>query len=131
MHMTTNQSQDLERIISEYATREKRLANSNLYSRSNSATAFMVEQRQREEQLLFRDVNIGSLANKRILEVGCGGGGVLQHYLQCGAVQINLFGVDIIFERVGKYHHWILPACRFLRSVAARFNHVFGLCSRC
>lgn len=103
--MKTKQSEDLERMISEYAAREKRLANSNHYSRSNSANAFMVEQRQCEEQSLFRDVNIGSLAKKRVLEVGCGGGGVLQHYLQYGAVQKNLFGIDIILERVQHARH--------------------------
>lgn len=45
------------------------------------------------------------LSNLHILEMGCGGGGVLTEYLGFGASPENLHGVDLLFERLLHAHH--------------------------
>jgi SAM-dependent methyltransferase len=41
-----------------------------------------------------------SLAHRRILEVGCGAGHVLLEFLAYGAHPVNLYGVDLLLDRI-------------------------------
>lgn len=43
-----------------------------------------------------------SLIGKRILEVGCGGGDVLSFFLNDGVSPENLYGIDLLSERIKK-----------------------------
>ena len=38
--------------------------------------------------------------------MGCGSGGVLSEYLAIGAASCNLFGVDLLPDRLSQAHHW-------------------------
>jgi SAM-dependent methyltransferase len=38
--------------------------------------------------------------------MGCGSGGVLGEYLAFGAATCNLFGVDLLPDRLSQAHHW-------------------------
>ena len=92
---------DLERLRREYASREQRLAGSDIYSPLNRSYLFAVQQRQLHTVALLRSLGITSLATKRILELGCGKGGVLLEYLSLGALPEKLFGVDLLLDRIG------------------------------
>ncbi|MBN1564064.1 MAG: class I SAM-dependent methyltransferase [Anaerolineae bacterium] len=94
-------SHDLKTFLQdEYAHREERLSGSDLYSVFNPAYLYMVQQRQRQELALLRRHDIDHLKDKRILEVGCGRGGILSSLVSFGARQHLLHGVDLIHDRV-------------------------------
>ena len=91
---------DLSRLRAEYADRKKRFTNSDVYSWFNAANLFTVQQRQRAILSSLKRAGITDLENLRILEMGCGGGGVLTEFLNFGARPQNLFGVDILRDRL-------------------------------
>lgn len=96
---------DLQRMQSEYEARKTRLAHSNIYSAFNTAGLYLKLQREREILKLLHDTGTDSLKTHKILEVGCGAGGVLIEFLNFGARQHNLYGVDLIPERVREAHN--------------------------
>ena len=91
---------DLTRLRREYAAREERLAASDLYSPFNPAYLFAIQQRQRNMLRLLKQAGILSVKQKRILEIGCGSGGVLQEFLGFGAEAAHLHGIDLLHARL-------------------------------
>lgn len=57
---------------------------------------------------LLRQLGFYPLDGYRILELGCGEGGVLREFLSFGAQPANLHGVDLIANRVHRAHA-VLP----------------------
>lgn len=103
---------DLSRLRKEYADRDSRLAGSDIYSPFNPANLFALQQRQRDVINMLRQNKFEFLANKKILEVGCGGGGVMAEFLSLGASPTQLFGVDLLFGWLG-HAHQRLPSSIF------------------
>ncbi|MBI3162046.1 MAG: class I SAM-dependent methyltransferase [Chloroflexi bacterium] len=95
-----SQPDDISRLRAEYEDRKKRFANSDVYSSFNVANLFAIQQRQRDILASLKRAGVTGLADKRILEMGCGGGGVLAEFLTYGARPQNLFGVDILRDRL-------------------------------
>ena len=93
---------DLERLRAEYARREIHPSIQDLYSVFNLAYLFMLQDRQRETLRILQRHKISRLDNLNILEVGCGGGGVLFEFLSWGASLQKLHGVDLLFNRLQK-----------------------------
>jgi ubiquinone/menaquinone biosynthesis C-methylase UbiE len=93
-------SPELERIRSEYADREDRLAEKELYSRNNPAHRFMLQSRKRAVLKILQDAGFSTLEKLNILEVGCGRGGVLQEVLSNGANIECLHGTDLLLNRL-------------------------------
>ncbi len=91
---------DLERLRTEYADRERRFADSDRYSLSNPANLFLVQQRQRAVLAMLRRHGFHPLQGRRVLELGCGEGGVLLEFLLFGARPGRLHGTDLLCERV-------------------------------
>jgi ubiquinone/menaquinone biosynthesis C-methylase UbiE len=94
------QPDDLSRLRAEYEDRKIRFANSDVYSWFNTANLFTIQQRQRDILRSLKHAGVADLADRRILEMGCGGGGVLAEFLMLGARPQNLFGVDILSDRL-------------------------------
>ncbi len=103
---------DITRLRNEYEHRKHRFAESDLYSLFNRANLFIVQQRQREVLAVLKRNGITDLSNLRILDMGCGAGGVLTEHLGFGASPENLMGVDLLFDRLLHAHH-ILPSSGF------------------
>ena len=93
---------DLDRLRAEYLRREQRFAGQDIYTLFNLANLFIVQQRQRAVLALLRREGFYPLAKRRILEVGCGAGGVLHEFLSFGADPQYLYGVDLLDWRVTK-----------------------------
>ena len=91
---------DLQRLRLEYAERSARLAGDERYSYFNPAYVFTIQQRQRSVLAALKKSGLTSLADKRVLEIGCGGGGVLLELLSFGATAGNLHGTDLIEARL-------------------------------
>jgi ubiquinone/menaquinone biosynthesis C-methylase UbiE len=71
-----------------------------LYSPFNLAHLFIIQQRQRTTLQLLQRQGISSLAGRRILELGCGRGGVLLEYLGYDANAASLVGIDLLPDRL-------------------------------
>lgn len=85
-----------------YDAREQRLAGSDLYSLSNPAYLFTIQQRQRDVMKLLKQEGMLPLADKDILELGCGAGGVLLELLAAGASPSRLHGTDLLATRINQ-----------------------------
>lgn len=96
---------DLERLKAEYAAREQRLAGSRLYHVFNPSALFAVQERQRASVGLLTEAGIQGLQDLRILEVGCGSGGVLAEHLMLGATATRAHGIDLLRSRLDLAHH--------------------------
>lgn len=91
-----------------YAAREQRLTGSDMYSLSNPAYLFTIQQRQRDVMKLLKREGMLPLADKDILELGCGNGGVLMELLAGGANPRRLHGTDLLAGRIDQTHQ-LLP----------------------
>lgn len=49
---------------------------------------------------LLRKHDLNSLQQLKLVEIGCGSGGVLAEYFSLGASLDNLFGIDLLFDRI-------------------------------
>jgi len=103
---------DLSRLRNEYEDRKNRYPDSDLYSWFNLARLFDMQYRQRAVLSFFKKNGFTDLSELRILEMGCGGGGVLSDYFAIGASQQNLFGIDLLGDRL-KTAHRRLPMSNF------------------
>jgi len=122
---------DLNRLRLEYAKREHRLSGSDIYSLFNMANMCTIQQRQRDVLALLRRQGFYPLDAKRLLEIGCGRGGVLLEYLSYGANPGYLYGIDLLPNLVLQAHA-ILPqlalACsdgQYLPFPAQSFDLIF------
>ena len=109
---------DHARLRTEYADRARRLANSDVYSCFNPANLFALQGRQREVLGTLKRYGITDLSKTRLLEMGCGGGGVLAEFLTFGASPENLYGVDLLLDRLGQAHQ-TLPGSHFANADGA------------
>jgi SAM-dependent methyltransferase len=111
-----NQSADeLARIREEYSDRARRFAGQDVYAPHNPAELFLIQQRTRISLKLLDRAGMLPLKDQRILEVGCGTGGVLANYLALGADPAKLHGTDLLPDRLAaaqyKLPHLPLACC--------------------
>jgi ubiquinone/menaquinone biosynthesis C-methylase UbiE len=71
-----------------------------MYSLFNPANLFIIQQRQRELIAVLKNHAPKEMSSLKILEMGCGAGGVLTEFLSFGAIPGNLFGADLLSERL-------------------------------
>lgn len=88
-----------EQLIAYYLERKKSISPS-LYSYFNPGNLFIIQSRERVLLKMLRQEGITQLADLRILEVGCGGAGELRKFVNYGALPENLYGIDLVPERV-------------------------------
>ena len=93
-------SNDIDRLRTVYKAKRIRNPNDNRYSLSNPSYLFSVQQRQRFTVKLLRRYYGKPLEFSKILEIGCGSGGVLGEYHQLGATPQYLTGIDLLFDRL-------------------------------
>lgn len=112
--LKSSSTDDLNRLRQEYDDRKRRLAGSDRYSLFNLADLFAIQQRQRDVAKLLRR-HFTTLKDRRILEIGCGTGGVLLEYLGYGAIPQCLYGLDVLPNR--------------LRDAQSRLSHLPLMCA--
>ncbi len=100
---------DPEREPDAVLRRYARRAASNRYHPLNPDVWQTQHERQRALIRLFTRIGWRELANKRVLEVGCGGGGNLLELLRLGFQPEHLTGVELLPERIKAACH-VLPA---------------------
>lgn len=91
---------DLDRLKHEYADRQVRLKGSDIYSGLNPSYLFAIQQRERATIDLFRRIGLTSLSHKRILEIGCGRGDVIQQMMFHRIESQQVHGAELLFDRL-------------------------------
>ena len=103
---------DIARLRDEYEDRKLRFSGNDVYSWFNKANLFAIHQRQCAILLSLKKNGFFNLTRLSILEMGCGGGGILTEYLGFGAPPENIFGIDLLMDRL-LHAHQILPGSGF------------------
>jgi ubiquinone/menaquinone biosynthesis C-methylase UbiE len=107
-----------ERIHEAYARRRS----GNLYSRFNRAYLFMVHDREQRFLSLLARHGFAQLERTKLLEIGCGNGDLLRDFIKWGARPDNLFGVDLIADRVAEAMKVCPQAVTIAQGNAARLQ---------
>lgn len=105
-----NDTREIEAVTQRYA---RRIA-SDRYSLLKPDVWQTLHERQRALLRLFARLGWPNLSEKRLLEVGCGGGGNLLELLRLGFAPENLSGVELLPERHAQARH-VLPAAVVLQ----------------
>ena len=61
---------------------------------------FIIQERERQTLKILKRYNTVPLYNSVILEIGCGNGGWIRDFIKWGAQPQNIFGIDLLFDRV-------------------------------
>lgn len=91
---------ELDRIRTEYARRAQDPSLHELYSPFRPDAQFAMQTRERAALRVLQQAGLHQLARLDLLEVGCGGGGVLLDLLRWGADPARLHGCDLLPERI-------------------------------
>lgn len=102
------------------AERYARRAVTDRYSLLQPDVWLTVQERQRAMLRLFARLGWHSLADRRLLEVGCGSGGNLLEMLRLGFAPEHLSGVELLPERLEAARRSLPPAVTLWGGDAAR-----------
>ncbi|MBM4286574.1 MAG: class I SAM-dependent methyltransferase [Deltaproteobacteria bacterium] len=111
---------EIERIREVYG---KRTGISPRYSLFNSGELYAYQQRERGIIQALKDSAFESLSGKRILDLGCGNGNILRDFLRYGASPRNLFGIDLLEDRLTTAKR-ICPNISFILGSGEALPHV-------
>ncbi len=118
---------ELTRLETEYRLRGATKVPAGRYSLFSEPALLHAQSLERNLLALLKRHNFTDLAEKKILDVGCGGGGWLRRFLEYGASPANLSGIDLMAGRieqaqrahpvidwcVGSGHHLPYPDSKF------------------
>ncbi len=91
---------ELNRIRAEYARREQDARFHDRYSRFNQADIFLLQERERELLRLLDRFGSKNIYDLQVLDIGCGSGHQLARFVSYGVNPQNLFGIDLLLERL-------------------------------
>lgn len=122
--------QELVRIREEYRRRDTGAVPSDRYSLFNPSALLHVQSLERQILSTLKRHRFYPLAEKKILDVGCGSGGTLQSFLRYGAAATNLYGIDLAEHRIERARsvnpviHWHAGSAHQLPYEDASFDLV-------
>jgi ubiquinone/menaquinone biosynthesis C-methylase UbiE len=105
--MTDN---DLKRLRKEYESRKLSDRKAGYYSMDYPPNAFSIDQRTKALRTLLLKHGEQNYRKKLLLEIGCGSGGILKEYSNLGFQSSNLFGIDLLLDRLEEARINIPPA---------------------
>ncbi|HKD36808.1 MAG TPA: class I SAM-dependent methyltransferase, partial [Pirellulales bacterium] len=92
--MTAEPQTESERILREYERREREIAD-DFYSLAKPANLFNHQGQQRAVLAALRKSGMLPLADRRILDIGCGPGRWLSHFETLEAPRVNLSAIEL------------------------------------
>jgi len=114
-------SREVSRIRSVYRERERVLPRKANPDQTNQGYQWLVREYHDRLERILRERLPGSLSNCRVLDVGCGYGSLLGWLHGLGIPAANLFGVDLIPDRI-KIAREMFPDFTFVEGNAERFD---------
>lgn len=90
---------EIKRIKQAYAKRDN-LKYRDIYSYYNTSALFIYQEREKAILKALSQNGFQNLSQKRVLDIGCGYGGMLREFIKYGAVPENCCGIDILPERI-------------------------------
>ncbi len=93
---------EVERLTHVYRTYRESHAIQAQWDESNPGNRAILRERQWAIRHLLSTHGFLPLTGRRVLEVGCGSGKVLANLLELGARPENLYGVDLLPERIAE-----------------------------
>ena len=90
-----------DRIRKAYAER-KNPKQGNIYSYHNPSALFIYQEREKAILKTLSENGLEVLTDKKILDLGCGYGGILRDFINYGALPKNCYGIDLLPERIDK-----------------------------
>mgnify|MGYP000450991659 CR=1 FL=1 len=93
-------NKEKERIQKVYEKRYDFERIKEIYTLFNPASLFTFYQREKKLLNLLKKYGFNHLEDKKILDVGCGYGGVLRRFIDYGALPENLYGIDLLADRI-------------------------------
>ena len=100
---------EIGRIRDAYRRRAERAADGR-YEATSPANRYLYARRDEEVLALLRRHRLLPLAGRRIIDVGCGSGGVLRDFVRWGADASRACGVDLLPDRVASAHESLAGA---------------------
>lgn len=100
--MNMELSSEVERLHAVYKEYGERGWGSTKWATSNLGNRAIQQERERQLEKLLRQADLLPLDDRRILDVGCGEGANLARFQTWGGRCENLFGVDLLLDRVGR-----------------------------
>lgn len=98
--MTNPANPEVDRIRKAFRSYQEEGIDLQRWSSENPGNREMLRERYAATHALLAAHDLLPLAGRKILDVGCGGGGELAHLLSWGAQAGHLHGVDLIPERI-------------------------------
>jgi len=86
----------------------------------------MVQERERRMLELLKRYGVVELQTKRILEIGCGTGHWLREFIKWGARPENIFGVDLLPDRIAEARRLCPEAVQLQRGEASKLEFPNG-----
>jgi len=93
-------NKEKERIQKVYEKRYDFERIKEIYTLFNPASLFTFYQREKKLLNLLKKYGFNHLEDKKILDVGCGYGGILRRFIDYGALPENLYGIDLLEDRI-------------------------------
>ncbi len=97
---TTELDLELSHLDAEYRRRDSGGVSANRYVPFDESALQHFHSLERHLLALLKRHNFANLAEKRILDVGCGSGTLLRRFLEYGALPVNLSGIDLMTHRI-------------------------------
>lgn len=104
------------------AAYERRKFAGKNYSWFEPGHLFMVQELERYLLGALKRHGMVALRSKQILEIGCGNGHWLREFIKWGASPENLFGVDLLADRIAQACRLSAPGIRFTSGNAAQLD---------
>lgn len=93
---------EVERLKRVYRTYRESEAIQAQWDSGNPGNRAILGERQEIVEQLLKTQGFLPLSNRRVLEIGCGSGNVLASFLIWGARPENLYGIDLLPDRIEK-----------------------------
>jgi SAM-dependent methyltransferase len=99
--LTEERQAEAERVRATYARRAERGLDDR-YAYWEPANLFIFQSRERALLSALRAAAMLPLAGRKVLDAGCGDGAVLRDLLRYGADATDLYGIDLLEDRVAR-----------------------------
>lgn len=96
---------ELSRLDAEYRRRDSGGVPVDRYTPFDESALLHFHSLERHLLALLKQHSFTDLAERRILDVGCGSGTLLRRFLEYGASPTNLFGIDLMAHRIELAQH--------------------------